>query len=184
MAGIGRCPHQNFGQSSCLLEGRIDASCCVDSLTDRACKFQPGITDGILCCRFRQHKQLQADKPIVEAVMTPPMQMVKQVGERIKLRCPLFSEDYDFEDILWMKDGLLAPQIMTSKNTFKLKCIEGIQEFFVVISTYYNYCIAANVANVAKAVIAPQLIYSTEYFMMEIRVKHFHFSKIKIRYQY
>jgi hypothetical protein len=115
MAGVGRCPHQNFGQTSCLLEGRIDASCCVDSLADRACHYQPGITDGILCCRWRHDKQ-QADKPIVEAVMTPPMHMVKQVGERIKFQCQLLSDDHDFEEILWMKNGNLIPHVTNSKN--------------------------------------------------------------------
>lgn len=53
MAGLGRdCPHKNFGQTSCLLEGRIDSSCCVDSLPGQACHYRPNITTGVLCCRY------------------------------------------------------------------------------------------------------------------------------------
>lgn len=53
LAGIGRgCPHQNFGQTSCISGGRIDASCCVDSHFKRGCHYQPGIINGVLCCRM------------------------------------------------------------------------------------------------------------------------------------
>jgi len=53
LAGIGKhCPHINFGQTGCLGEGRIDTSCCVDSVTRprQPCSFVAGVTSGVLCC--------------------------------------------------------------------------------------------------------------------------------------
>ncbi len=53
MAGVGRgCPHQSFGQKSCITGGRVDASCCVDSHFGRACQFRPGLATGVLCCKI------------------------------------------------------------------------------------------------------------------------------------
>lgn len=52
MAGIGRgCPHQNFGQTSCIRGGRIDSSCCVDSHFQQACHYKPNI-HGVVCCKL------------------------------------------------------------------------------------------------------------------------------------
>lgn len=52
MAGIGRgCPHQNFGQTSCIRGGRIDSSCCVDSHFHQACHYKPNI-NGVVCCKL------------------------------------------------------------------------------------------------------------------------------------
>ena len=53
MAGVGRgCPHQSFGQKSCISGGQIDVSCCIDTHFNRACQYRPGLATGVLCCKL------------------------------------------------------------------------------------------------------------------------------------
>ncbi|VDP03194.1 unnamed protein product [Soboliphyme baturini] len=35
----------------CLRKGRVDASCCVDSMYNKACEFQENVITGVVCCR-------------------------------------------------------------------------------------------------------------------------------------
>lgn len=100
MAGVGRdCPHVNFGQRGCLSSGKIEASCCVDTLQLNACRHRRGIT-GVLCCR----KDWFFDTNGVEEKRTPETQQrVHTAGEKIELKCPLVV--WQKGQIQWERSG-------------------------------------------------------------------------------
>ncbi|KAK3590143.1 hypothetical protein CHS0354_041195 [Potamilus streckersoni] len=103
MAGIGRgCPHQNWGQTSCITGGRIDASCCVDSHFHRACHQQPGI-DGVMCCK------MPAERPRI--VVPPRERMEVYSGSIFMLNCGALGSPPPRQQ--WYKDGRKIP---TSKS--------------------------------------------------------------------
>lgn len=60
MAGFGNgCPYQTQFESSCFSEGRVDASHHLvggrPQGTPPPCHFQPGVTNGVLCCPDKDH---------------------------------------------------------------------------------------------------------------------------------
>ncbi|KAK6185279.1 hypothetical protein SNE40_007547 [Patella caerulea] len=96
MAGIGQgCTHQNIGQTSCIPGGRIDASCCVDSHFHRACQHQPGLTNGVFCCKM--------PVKLPRIVVKPPEKMHVYTGLIFLLACQ--ATGMPPPRVQWYKDG-------------------------------------------------------------------------------
>ncbi|XP_071168481.1 uncharacterized protein [Mytilus edulis] len=99
MAGIGRgCPHQNFGQTSCIRGGRIDSSCCVDSHFQQACHYKPNI-HGVVCCK------LPSRKPKI--VVKPKSKIEVNTGLIFLLTCQATGSPAP--RVQWYKDGTQIP---------------------------------------------------------------------------
>ncbi|XP_038070819.1 uncharacterized protein LOC119739807 [Patiria miniata] len=95
MGGVGRgCPHQNPGQTSCLGNGRIDASCCMDSHYGQACAYRPGITTGVLCCRKSERA------PVIHTHLPPEVSVDE--GEGFTLHC--HASGSPTPSVTWLKD--------------------------------------------------------------------------------
>jgi len=95
LAGIGRgCPHQNYGQSSCITGGRIDVSCCVDTRFNQSCSYKPGLTTGVLCCR---------EEGYAPTFLTSlPVRFRAVRGSDVRLRCDVSSDPEP--TVLWYKN--------------------------------------------------------------------------------
>ncbi|XP_064630030.1 uncharacterized protein LOC135488959 [Lineus longissimus] len=147
LAAVGRgCPHQNYGQSSCITGGKIDASCCVDTHFNKSCIYQPGLMSGVLCC----HNRTSGNGQIVPTTMTttithdpqttltpnrdpellitltpkqrPRMTLKVSQGVPVFVTCQL--TDPVTAEVTWYKDGRLLPgssqriSILTSGDLF------------------------------------------------------------------
>ncbi|KAK3094428.1 hypothetical protein FSP39_001668 [Pinctada imbricata] len=96
LAGIGRgCPHQNYGQTSCISGGRIDASCCVDAHFQEACHHRPGIITGVVCCK------IPTIKPRI--IVKPRQYMEVNMGLIFLLTCQ--ASGSPLPRVKWYKDG-------------------------------------------------------------------------------
>lgn len=95
LGGIGQhCPHQNFGQTSCIQGGRIDASCCVDAHFHTACHQTNDIT-GVVCCKVK------GQKPHILA--RPQEKLLVKEGKIFLLSCQASGSPHP--RIHWYKDG-------------------------------------------------------------------------------
>ncbi|OWF50963.1 Titin [Mizuhopecten yessoensis] len=100
LAGIGiGCPHQNFGQTSCISGGRIDASCCVDAHFKTACHYRPTMS-GVLCCR-KPSEFKAVEKPRILVRPRPMMQV--STGQIFLLTCQAHGTPPPRTQ--WYKDG-------------------------------------------------------------------------------
>ncbi|XP_069139539.1 uncharacterized protein [Argopecten irradians] len=112
LAGIGvGCPHQNFGHTSCISGGRIDASCCVDAHFNKACHYQPTMS-GVLCCR-KENEPVAVEKPHILVRPRPMMQVT--TGEIFLLTCQ--ARGTPTPRIHWYRHG---EQITTSTKRIQL----------------------------------------------------------------
>ncbi|XP_070539758.1 uncharacterized protein [Ptychodera flava] len=136
MAGIGKgCPHQNFGQNSCLANGRIDASCCIDSVTREACTFIPGVISGVLCCK--------PEETVPRIIVSTQGQVLTNIGSKMMLECHATGKPT--AEVIWYRNGHL---ITNKSKNIKLTPELGMLEVLKVRKSDAGIykCVAANVA--------------------------------------
>ncbi|EDV22849.1 uncharacterized protein TRIADDRAFT_58485 [Trichoplax adhaerens] len=110
LAAVGKsCQHQNLMSKSCIGLGKIDASCCVDSLLRRACTYRPGIASGVLCCK----KEAIPSLPQVRVIVDKSNFII---GENILLVCQVSNAKGPL-NIAWLKDKTLIKVEEINKNS-------------------------------------------------------------------